>query len=156
MPIKQCKDKRTEMALGKVLGVLDELVMGMALGTESYTWCLEPCSGLSVALPWNCPRTGLQSLKDVEYRDRGDCCQNFPGNTSDYSEGLLGGWKLAMNNFVQNEFGIDRLSTKQIANMYGYCNQHYQHNVVKVSNISKYVDPSKKYEFSIWQSACQK
>ena len=51
-----------------------------------------------------------------------------------------------MNNFVQKEFGIDALPPDKIANMYGFCNQHYQRNVLKVAKISKYVDPSKKDE----------
>ena len=48
----------------------------------------------------------------------------YPGNTCDYSSGLVDGWKMSMNNFVQKEFGIDALPPDKIANMYGFCNQH--------------------------------
>ena len=65
----------------------------------------------------------------------------------DFSEGLLGKWQSAMNSFVAWEFKIPSLPEHLRQSMYGYCMKHFNSNVIKVSQISKYVDPSKKAEF---------
>ena len=90
----------------------------------------------------------LAPYHDIDWKeDINKFAEYYPGNTSDMSEGILGGWLTAMNTFVKQEFRLPTLPIDLRASMYGYCKKHFNSGVVKTASISKYVDPLKKEKF---------
>ena len=85
---------------------------------------------------------------DIPGNTEEEYLQNFPGNTSDFSDAIRLGFVASLQDLLVTRFQSEtKVDAPLMEGMYRLCEVHYKRNLTKVANISKAVPPEDRSDF---------